>query len=92
MVIYLDYSSIAQVKGVLGRFIKNHGKEKQEIPGCKERMSWEFLWWVVNWRKNKRQTIVNNLKEISNYKIHIFKTRRQLNKWYKNQFNEKIKC
>ena len=28
LIIYLDYSSIAQVKGALGRFIKNHGKEK----------------------------------------------------------------
>ena len=42
-IIYLDYSSIAQIKGVLERFIRNHGKEKQEIPGCNEKMSWEFF-------------------------------------------------
>lgn len=89
-IIYLDYSSIAQIRGVLGRFIKNHGKEKEEIPGCKEKMSLEFFWWVVNWRKNKRQTIIENLQEIESDKIHIFKTRRQLNKWYKNEFNRKI--
>ena len=90
-VIYLDYSTVAQVKGILGRFIKNRGKEKQEIPGCKERMSWQFFWWVVNQRKNKRQAIIENLQEINSDKIHIFKTRKQLNKWYKKQFNEKIK-
>ena len=89
-IIYLDYSSIAQIRGVLGRFIKNHGKEKEEIPGCKEKMSLEFFWWVVNWRKNKRQTIIENLQEIESDKIHIFKTRRQLNKWYENEFNRKI--
>lgn len=89
-IIYLDYSSIAQIKGVLGRFIRNHGKEKQEIPGCNEKMSWEFFLWVVNWRKNKRKTIIENIKEVDNDKIYIFKTRRQLNKWYKNKFNRKI--
>ncbi len=89
-IIYLDYSSIAQIKGVLGRFIRNHGKEKQEIPGCNEKMSWKFFLWVVNWRKNKRKTIIENIKEVDNDKIYIFKTRRQLNKWYKNKFNRKI--
>lgn len=89
-IIYLDYSTIAQIKGVLGRFIKNHGKEKEEIPGCKEKMSLEFFWWVVNWRKNKRQTIIENLQWIESSKIHIFKTRKQLNKWYENEFNRKI--
>ena len=90
-VIFLDYSTIVRIKGILGRFIKIHGKERKEIPGCKERMSWEFFWYVVNWRKNKRPNIIANLKEINSDKVHIFKTRKQLNKWYKNQFNEKIK-
>lgn len=89
-IIYLDYSTIAQIRGAFGRFLKNHGKEKEEIPGCKERMNWKFFCWVVNWRKNKRQTVIENLREINNDKVHIFKTRRQLNKWYKNQFNKKI--
>ena len=89
-IIYLDYSTIAQIKGVLGRVIKNHGKEKPEIPGCEEKMSWHFFFFVFNWRKNKRQFIIDNLQEINNDKIHIFKTRRQLNKWYKNKFNKKM--
>ena len=91
-IIYLDYSTIAQIKGVLERFIKNGGKEKKEIPGCNEKMDWKFFWWVVKWRKNKRPTIIESIKEIDSDKIHIFKSRRQLNKWYKEKFNEKIKC
>lgn len=89
-IIYLDYSSIAQVKGALGRYIKNHGKEKREIPGCKERMSWEFLLWVWNWRKNKRDEVIKNVNQIESKKVLIFKNRKQLNKWYKNEFNKKI--
>ena len=57
-VIYLDYSTFAQVIGILKRFIKNHGKEKEEIPGCKERMNWKFFWFVVNWRKTRRSEIL----------------------------------
>ena len=91
-VIYLDYSTFAQLKGALGRFIKNYGKERKEIPGCKERMNWKFFWWIVNWRKNKRKIIIQNLQEIDKSKVHIFKTRRQLNKWYKSKFNKKIEC
>ena len=47
---------------------------------------------MVNWRKNKRQTIIDTLQNVNNDKVHIFKTRKQLNKWYKDMFNEKIKC
>lgn len=90
VVIYLDYSSIAQVKGVLGRFIKNHGKERREIPGCKEKMSVDFLLWVWNWRKDKRVEIIESLKCVDGDKVLIFKNRRQLNKWYKNEFGKKM--
>lgn len=89
-IIYLDYSTIAQVKGVLGRFIKNHGKEKKEIPGCNERMNLKFFWFVVNWRKNRRNEILSKINTIDTNKLHIFKNRRQLNKWYKDKFNKKI--
>lgn len=90
IIIYLDYSSIAQIKGVLERFIKNHGKEKPEIPGCKEKMSFDFLIWVLNWRKNKRNEVIEKVNKIDKNKLLIFKSRRQLNKWYKNEFNKKI--
>jgi len=89
-VIYLDYSSIQQIKGVLWRYIKNPGKEKAEIPGCKEKIYLKFLLWVWNWRKDKRDYIIESIKKADNKNILIFKNRRQLNKWYKNEFNKKI--
>ena len=90
-VIYLDYSSFAQIRGVLGRFIKNHGKEKKEIPGCNEKMGLDFFLCVLNWRKNKRKDIIESLKNVDKDKVHIFTKRRELNKWYRKQFNVKIK-
>ena len=90
LIIYLDYSSVAQVKGAMGRFIKNHGKEKKEIPGCKEQMSFKFFFWVLNWRKNKRQEVVDSLEGIDKTKILIFTNRKKLNKLYKASFGQKI--
>lgn len=90
LIIYLDYSSIAQLKGVLGRYIKNHGKEKLEIPGCKEKMSFNFLVWVLHWRRNKRSEIIDIINNADKKKIIIFKNRKKLNKWYYNEFAKKI--
>lgn len=56
-IIYLDYSSIAQAKGVLSRYFTLKGKERPEIPGCEERMSLNFLLFVLKWRKNKRNDV-----------------------------------
>ena len=89
-IIYLDYSTIAQLKGVFTRFIKNHGKEKPEIPGCEEQMSFDFFLCVLKWRKEKRHEIIENIRNIDKNKIIIFKNRKQLNRWYFKQFNKKI--
>ena len=90
LVIYLDYSSFAQVRGILSRFFKNHGKEKKDIPGCKERMSFEFFIFVCKWRKTRRDEIVEKISKVDKGKVLIFKNRRQLNKWFKNEFGKKI--
>ena len=91
LVIYLDYSSASQVRGVMKRYLKNHGKEKEEIKGCKERMNLTFFKQVLFWRKNKRNEIISKIGQVDNDKIIIFKNRRQLNKWYKELFNKSIK-
>lgn len=90
LIIYLDYSSFAQVKGALGRWIKHHGQEKPEIPGCKEQMNLDFFLWVCKWRKNKRQNIVDNIEKIDESKVLIFKNRKELNNWFEKEFGKKI--
>lgn len=89
LVIFLDYSSFARFTGVLKRFIKNHGKEKAEIPGCKEKIDIDFIKILLKWKK-KRVNIVEKINKVKNNKIVIFKNRKQLTKWYINQFSEDI--
>ena len=90
MVIFLNYSKLARVKGILSRYIKNKGKEKPEIPGCKEQMGFKFIKHAFNWEKERLDLINEILEKNKDKKIIIFKTRRKLNKWYKKQFNKKI--
>ena len=69
--------------------MKNHGKEKDEIPGCREKMDIDFIRILLKW-KNKRVSIIEKLSKVNNEKIIIFKNRKQLNEWYKKQFNTNI--
>ena len=85
LIIWLDYSTFAQVKGILKRFLKNPGKEKPEIPGCNERLNFEFLKYVINYRKKKRHHVVSAIEIVDKSKVLIFTKQKDLNKWLKKQ-------
>ena len=84
-VIWLDYSTFTQLKGVVKRFIENPGKEKQEIPGCKERLNFTFLKYVAGYNKKKRHFITDAIKEINIDRVIVFNKQKDLNKWLKEQ-------
>ena len=90
LIIFLNYSTVARLKGILSRYFKNRGKEKVDIPGCKERMTWKFLKFTIIWNKTRGNTIKDVLDKIQDKKIIIFENRRTLNKWYENKFNKRI--
>ena len=90
LIIFLDYSTIAKVLGILKRAIKYRGKERKEIPGCEDRLDFEFLKFTATWNKQKRKKVYKALEGIDEEKKLIFKNRRRLNKWYKENFNEKM--
>jgi len=90
IVIWLDYSTFTQIKGILKRWIKNRGKERTEIPGCKERMTKEFFTYVLKYNKEKRKFIVDNMNGIDQNKVIIFKKQKDLNKWLKMQKESNI--
>lgn len=87
-IIWLDFSSINQIKGIMQRYLKNKGIEKPEIPGCKEKMDKDFFTYVLRYNRTKRKSIVENLEGIDKEKILILKNRRQVNKWLKNEKNK----
>ena len=89
-VIFLDYNTFAKLKGIISRFIKGRGKEKFDIPGCKEKMDWEFLKFTLNWNNTKGKIIKDVLARNTDKNVLAFKTRKELNRWYEIEFNKKI--
>ena len=84
LIIFLDYSSLAHAKGILQRYAKGKNKEKPEIPGCKERMTFQFFTYSLKYNKKKRHFITDELKNVNPEKVLIFKRRKDLNKWLKD--------
>lgn len=84
LIIWLDYSTFALIKGISKRFFKGFNKERPEIPGCKERLNLDFLKYVITYNKKKRHLIVDNLTDISKEKILVFKNQKDLNNWLKD--------
>lgn len=91
LIIFLDFPTIVKLKNIFHRYLKNKGKQREEIPGCKEKMDIAFIKQTVNWNKKKKSNIYELLEKNKEKKVLVFKSRRKLNKWYKDKFNEKIK-
>lgn len=91
LVIYLDYSTFSQIKGIVSRRIKAGNKEKSEIKGCKEQLTIKFFMWVLKWRKNRRNEIIEIVSKYKDKNILIFKNRKELSNWYQKQFSKKLK-
>lgn len=81
LIIWLDYSTFSQLKGVFKRIITTFNKERPEIPGCKERLNFTFIKYVATYNRKKRPLLLENLKDISPDKLLIFKNQKALNKW-----------
>lgn len=89
-VIFLDYSMPARMKGVVGRCIKNRGKEVQDIPGCVESLNMFLVKLVLKFKKEKRPGIIEEINKVDKDKVLIFKNRKALNKWFEMEFNKKM--
>ena len=83
-VIYLDYSRLACILGVIKRVLTTYGTVRPDMgEGCPERFDLDFLKWVWNFNDNKRQRNHQLLKEATDVEIHIFKNRCQLKQFLK---------
>lgn len=84
-VIYLDYSRLACVLGVIKRIITTYGTVRPDMgAGCPERIDGEFLKWVWDFKKHSHPKIMHILSQYPDVKVHIFKNRRQLNRFLKS--------
>lgn len=84
LIIWLDYSTFAHLKGVSKRIIKNFNKEKFELPGCKERLDFNFIKYVITYNKKNRPKVLELLNDVPDYKLLVFKKQKALNNWLKS--------
>ena len=83
-VIYLDFRRFACLMGVLKRIATTYGKVRPDMgAGCPERLDGEFLRWVWNFNKNKREKNYRLLKDAHHAEIIILKNRRAVNQFLK---------
>ena len=83
-IIYLDFSRAACFRGVLKRELTSYGKVRPDMgEGCPERVDLEFMKWVWNFNKNKRERNYKLLEEAKHAKVIVLKNRRAVKRFLK---------
>lgn len=78
-VIYLDFSRIACLMGVVKRILTTYGTVRPDMgAGCPERVDWEFLKWVWNFNKNNRVRNYTWLASAKHAEQIVLKNRREV--------------
>ena len=84
-IIYLDFSRLACIRGVLKRILTTYGTVRPDMgEGCPERVDLEFLQWVWNFNKNKRERYYHMLNSLENKQVYILRSRRAVNQFLRN--------
>ncbi|URQ74143.1 MAG: DNA topology modulation protein FlaR [Candidatus Ochrobactrum gambitense] len=70
MLIFLDISTGRRLVRVVRRILKYHGRTRPDMgDGCPERFDWNFIKWVVSYRKNGRIRALKFMKQAPNHLI-----------------------
>ena len=81
-IIYLDFSRLACLLGVLKRVLTTYGKVRPDMgEGCPERIDFEFLKWVWNFNKNKRERYYRMLNDAEGVETIVLKNRRMVKRF-----------
>lgn len=84
-VIYLDLPRWVCLFSVFKRFITSVGTVRPDMgEGCPEKIDWEFLTWIWNFNKTKRQRIYDMLAQYPSKDIRIFKSRKEVKAFLAN--------
>ena len=83
-VIYLDFSRFACLMGVAKRVLTTYGTVRPDMgEGCPERFDPDFLKWVWNFNKTKREKYYRMLNEAEGIEKIVLKNRRMVKRFLK---------
>ncbi|WP_231688053.1 hypothetical protein [Bacillus sp. FJAT-18017] len=75
-IIFLHYSTLRCLYGIIRRRIQYHGKSHPEIgEGCPERLEWAFVKWVAEFNRKKAPELLEKLSMETGNDIHILKSK-----------------
>ena len=81
-IIYMDFSRFACLMGIAKRILTTYGTVRPDMgPGCPERVDLEFLKWVWNFNKNKRERYYRLLNETTHAHTSVVKNRRAVRRF-----------
>ncbi len=81
-IIYMDFSRRACLCGVAKRILTSYGKVRPDMAeGCPERLDVEFLKWIWNYNKNKRESNYRLLNENPQVETVVLKNRRMVKRF-----------
>lgn len=80
VIIFLDYPIIVSLISVFKRIWKNYGKEKPDMPGCKEKFDLSFILYVATYNIKRRKYIIEILKKYNYKNVEIIKRRKDIEK------------
>ncbi len=85
MTIFVDIPAWQCIYSIFKRLILNYGQTNKEMAeGCKESFDWDFLIYVLKFRRKIRPEILEILgNNKTNCEIVIFSSRTQVNEWIK---------
>lgn len=81
-VIYLDFSRMACICGVVKRVLTTYGTVRPDMgEGCPERVDLEFLKWVWNYNRDKKERNYRLLNEAEHAQTIVLKNRRAVKRF-----------
>ena len=83
-IIYLDFNRFTCLMGVIKRVITSYGKSRPDMgEGCPERVDMEFLKWVWNYNRDKKERNYRLLNEADHAETIVLKNRRAVKQFLK---------
>lgn len=84
-IIYLDFSRMACIRGVVKRVLTTYGTVRPDMgEGCPERIDFEFLKWVWNYNRDKRERNYRLLNEATLAQTIVLKNRRMVTRFLRS--------
>lgn len=91
-IIFLDMSTVECLWGVVKRYFQYRNQTRPDMTeGNKERLTFEFLSWIVSYRRKRRSKILAELQELTDHKqIIILRNRQEVDQLIEQSANKQM--